>query len=465
MFETLTVPAWNDFHPILVHFPIALLLLAPILIIFATFSKKRSLEWQFFSTAIIGLGTIFLLLSMSTGELAEARAEQFPGAGPVLEAHESLAHSTRNLFLGMLTLLSLLCVAGVKFKDRLTAKVRVTTGLTLLIIYLVPMSLLIRTSHEGARLVHEIGVRAWSPEEKDDLGQLEAPEISKTALEAPQMSDTGPREYKGLHNVVAYSKGIYSGSVPHGEAGFFALKQLGVQTVISVDGAKPEIAKAKRFGLRYVHLPIGYNGMNEARKLEIARVVQDLPHPVYIHCHHGKHRSAAATGSALVTLGFISPREAVSRMKVSGTSAHYRGLYSVVQNSKPASYFQLQAAGHSFPELAKTTGLVQTMVEIDVVKDRLKLLEKSAWKTTSHHPDLIPAAEAGKLADLLRNLKDNERVQSKGEEFLQLMLRNANEAQSLERAFTQGLSKQEITKRWKITLQSCTECHKDYRNE
>src|SRR5688572_19279104 len=52
---------------------------------------------------------------------------------------------------------------------------------------------------------------------------------------------------------------LYSGGQPDGDAGFASLEKLGVKTVISVDGARPEIDVAKSHGMRYVHLPIGYN--------------------------------------------------------------------------------------------------------------------------------------------------------------------------------------------------------------
>src|SRR5262245_5214765 len=69
-----------------------------------------------------------------------------------------------------------------------------------------------------------------------------------------------PLEVPGLHNVFRVSERVYSGSSPDGDAGFAALEKLGVKTIISVDGAKPDAEAAGRHGLRYVHLPFGYDG-------------------------------------------------------------------------------------------------------------------------------------------------------------------------------------------------------------
>ena len=123
-----------------------------------------------------------------------------------------------------------------------------------------------------------------------------------------------PRDLPGLHNVVDFrgqgADGFYSGSVPEGDAGFDALVGLGVKTVISVDGALPDLARAKARGLRYVHLPIGYDGFDDARKAELVRAVRDLPRPIYLHCHHGKHRSAGAAATIAVSLGWMTNAQA-----------------------------------------------------------------------------------------------------------------------------------------------------------
>ena len=50
--------------------------------------------------------------------------------------------------------------------------------------------------------------------------------------------------------------------------------RLGVKTVISVDGAKPDVDLAKKHGMRYVHLPHGYDGVPDDRAKELAKAVR-----------------------------------------------------------------------------------------------------------------------------------------------------------------------------------------------
>jgi hypothetical protein len=50
-----------------------------------------------------------------------------------------------------------------------------------------------------------------------------------------------PTEFAGLHNVHQVAAKLWSGFSPEGETGFASLKALGIQTILSVDGARPEV--------------------------------------------------------------------------------------------------------------------------------------------------------------------------------------------------------------------------------
>jgi len=76
------------------------------------------------------------------------------------------------------------------------------------------------------------------------------------AIRPPTTADTVPRDYAGIRNVVAYHDGYYSGSMPDGAEAFETLHAMGIKTIISVDGAAPDVEAAKRLGMRYIHLPI-----------------------------------------------------------------------------------------------------------------------------------------------------------------------------------------------------------------
>jgi hypothetical protein len=159
--------------------------------------------------------------------------------------------------------------------------------------------------------------------------------------------------------------------------------------------------------MRYVHLPIGYDGFDDVRKAQLVRAVRDLPKPIYLHCHHGKHRSAGAAGTVAVSLGWITNDAAAARMKVSGTAAGYKGVWACTAKAAPMVAAAIDAARADFPEVTLPDSMVSGMVAIDEAHDRLRMVEKNGWRVPPTHPDLAPAADAGKLADLLALLNDD----------------------------------------------------------
>jgi protein tyrosine phosphatase (PTP) superfamily phosphohydrolase (DUF442 family) len=287
---------------------------------------------------------------------------------------------------------------------------------------------------------------------------------------SPPVDGEEPAEYTGLHNVVTYSPGLLAGSAPEGDAGFQTLAAMGVKTIISVDGAAPEADRARARGIRYIHLPIGYNGMDHARALEIAKAIQDgeASGPVYVHCHHGKHRAACAAGVGAVSLGLISPDAALARMKISGTAPNYTGLFEVVSAARPASREELDSVADDFPEVWRTSGLVRSMVEIDEAFDHLGAIEAAGWTVPQEHPDQVPAAEAGRLADLFRNLGEDERVRAKPPEFREHLAEAAERAASLESRLIEptvpGPPTADLGARLKLIAASCKVCHAKYRD-
>src|SRR5262245_6505938 len=175
-----------------------------------------------------------------------------------------------------------------------------------------------------------------------------------------------PVDMSGLHNVIHVSDRLFSGSAPEGDAGFESLKQLGIKTILTVDGARPEVGRAKKFGMRCVHLPIGYDGVSQDQALKLAKAVRDLPGPIYVHCHHGKHRSSAAAAVILYCLDdSCSVAQAVDIMKRAGADPRYTGLWAAPKELRRPTAAELNSAPADFPEVAKIAALAEAMVRID----------------------------------------------------------------------------------------------------
>jgi hypothetical protein len=216
-----------------------------------------------------------------------------------------------------------------------------------------------------------------------------------------------------------------------------------------------------------VHLPIGYNGFDDARGKELARATDDAMKegPVYIHCHHGKHRSAGAAASVAVQLGWMTPDQGVERMKVSGTSAAYTGLFTCAQTSHRLTAAELSAVNADFPSVSPPKGMVLSMVEIDEVTEHLKAIEKAGWKAPQNHPDLVPAAEAGRLADLLRDVAETPRAKGAASEFPRMLTESHEKAQKLEGLLAgASLDALKASAEFKQLTASCVTCHVAYRD-
>ncbi|MGD9689118.1 MAG: cytochrome c [Phycisphaerales bacterium] len=283
----------------------------------------------------------------------------------------------------------------------------------------------------------------------------------------PTMIDASPRDYAGLHNVVAFHDGFYSGSVPEGGAGFDTLRDMGIRTIISVDGAEPDLALARARGLRYIHLPIGYNGFDEQRRRELVRATRDAMNdgPVYIHCHHGKHRSAGAAGTIAASLGWATPAAMVERMQVSGTALGYKGLYACTAGASILAAPIIDATPAHFPEVSHPHGFVKAMVEADDALEHLREIEQAGWTVPKDHPDLVPAAEAGLLADLLRLMSTSERAAKQPADFAAFLQRNSDEAATLESLLAAGEQDDaKLSAQFKLIGASCKECHVKYRD-
>ncbi len=290
-------------------------------------------------------------------------------------------------------------------------------------------------------------------------------DVHAVAVAAPAADATKPVDFPGLHNVVTYVAGMYSGSVPDGDAGFASLRELGVRTILSVDGSPPDVARAQAHGMRYVHLPVGYNGVRPERTLEIARAIHDLGGPVYVHCHHGKHRSAGALGAAAVTLGLLTPDEATARMKVSGTAENYKGLYQCVADATPADAARLATASDAFPAVSKTSGFTQTMVAVDEEFDSLKAIEKAQWGAPADHPDLVPIAVAARLENLFRGLEADADVKSRPEDFQRWIHDSTAQSKAIEIELEKAApSGEALAEQFKKLGQTCKQCHAKYRD-
>lgn len=272
-------------------------------------------------------------------------------------------------------------------------------------------------------------------------------------------------ETRQLPNVVRVHEQVLSGGLPEGEAAFAELQALGVKTLVSVDGAKPDVELAGRFGLRYVHLPHGYDGIPERRAQELAKAVRDLPGPIYIHCHHGHHRSPAAAAVACVGAGLIASNQAATVLQVGGTSEHYRGLFQSAESARRFDQALLSALPAEFPAIAKLPAMAEAMVAIERAMDHLKTMARANWKTLAAQPDLTPEHEALLLREQFTELLRTSDLPSRPKSFQELLLDAERLAQSLESTLRkEPLDASAASAALNHVKDNCQQCHQRFRD-
>lgn len=265
----------------------------------------------------------------------------------------------------------------------------------------------------------------------------------------------------GVDNVLKVTPHVVSGSQPHGKEGFKTLKALGIDVIVSVDGATPDIENARKYGMRYVHVPIGYDGISDEAQAALKRVMKDFKQDkIFFHCHHGKHRGPAAAAVACYESGDLSQNQALDFMRSAGTSSDYGGLWKEITEFKP---IPLTTELPMLVEVAEVESVAAAMAKIDRIYDELVLCEKAEWKAPPEHADLDPAQQALLLQEGL-----HETGRLLGEDQYDAKFRKKlAEAETLGKTLKQQIEagqQSEASKTLKAVKASCSACHYDYRN-
>ncbi len=295
--------------------------------------------------------------------------------------------------------------------------------------------------------------------------------LSASFQAGAQTNSPVPLKAEGIENFFKLSERVYSGAAPEGDAAFVALQKLGIKTVITVDGSTPNIELAHKYGMRYVHLPHGYNGINTNTEAQLVKAAESLPGPIYIHCHHGKHRGPTAAAIVCMATEGWSADRAETWLVTAGTATNYLGLFKTVRQFRPPSPDELKAIPSDFPETVRASGLVDSMVAIDERWDNLKAIRKAGYDAPKDNKDIDPANEAVILWEHFREAQRLQDSITRGEEFVEKLRTSETNAHNTEALFRQlkaGKSaeiRSQLDKNLDAIAQSCTSCHKATRDK
>ncbi|MFN9638745.1 MAG: hypothetical protein ACK56W_01810 [Pirellula sp.] len=288
-----------------------------------------------------------------------------------------------------------------------------------------------------------------------------------------------PKDYptkistENLPNCIQVTENVYSGAVPEGPLAFEELRKLGIKTVVSVDGMKPNVELATSYGLRYVHLPHGYDGISSQRLQEIAKALLELPKPVYVHCHHGKHRSPAATASACIMLSWIDREAGLKVLSIARTNLNFRGLVQTVEESKTIDPSVLKRLPVEYKAISEIAPLTEQMVVMDELFEEIgngieryaaqgaKPNAEATLKDSKMEQDRLRLADTALLLtesyiELLRTTNDSKA------EYLQLLEHGRNLSEQLETTLRRNPL--QAKQSWTQLKENCTRCHQKFRD-
>jgi uncharacterized membrane protein len=158
------LPAWGSMHPLVVHFPIVLLLLAPCFVLFsAILPPPKGRPYAMVALLLLLLGTGALFLAAETGEAAAQIASGDATVKAVLTAHEDLASESEVVFTVFSAILLGMVVLPWLLHRQDTRLTTTFLPLSFLVLYGAGIIFVVNTAHLGARLVHEFGVHAIMP--------------------------------------------------------------------------------------------------------------------------------------------------------------------------------------------------------------------------------------------------------------------------------------------------------------
>jgi protein tyrosine phosphatase (PTP) superfamily phosphohydrolase (DUF442 family) len=273
-----------------------------------------------------------------------------------------------------------------------------------------------------------------------------------------------PIEIIGIRNAFRVMDKIYSGSQPEGDAAFAALAKLGVKTMVSVDGSKPDVAAARKHGLRYVHLPIGYDGMPTHRVVELVKLSTTVDGPFFVHCHHGLHRGPAAVAVMCEASHGWSADQAGAWLRQAGTSPDYPGLYRAAAQFKPPTPEEL-AAVQSLPEITQPSNLVDAMVKMDEHHSHLQLVQKAGWKAPPGHADISPGHEVTMLWEQLKEMARWPDTAERSGDYRAKLTDCEKSVDALRQLLHDPQDVALLEPHFQKVTATCAACHKTYRNE
>jgi uncharacterized membrane protein len=274
--------ALGYYHPIVVHFAIALFPVGVLLRVVWLVLKKRAAFANTAATVLILLAALSSVVAAKTGHDAHRPVEHMPGGGPPLGVHQQWGEWARDVFLGAAALEIAALVLLRRDRERQAIAAAALSGA----VGLAGVYCVVRAGNSGGTLVYSyaggVGMRTENPEDVRRLllaGMVHNARADRAAgkkAEAAELMDLAGRRYKDDPEVrllaaesLLLDKGDAAGALE-------ALRKLD----------EPEAARGLRFRRRLLTADaLAASGQREEALTALRRMRDDYPQAGVVKQH------------------------------------------------------------------------------------------------------------------------------------------------------------------------------------
>lgn len=161
MFTLPPIPPYEALHPIVVHFPIALLLTAWLPMLIAIIHKKHRNTWLASTALLLIVGTIGAFAAVITGEAAEdVVATTSQTIENAIHDHEETAELARNLFIAATIIFLASWATCTRLKEKKKPIFAIAAATLTAASYAAASLALANAAHQGGVLVHQHAILA-----------------------------------------------------------------------------------------------------------------------------------------------------------------------------------------------------------------------------------------------------------------------------------------------------------------
>jgi uncharacterized membrane protein len=149
---------WGSLHPLVIHFPIVLLFIAPFFILAGQRFQKYLKPFYISSFILMSAGTLFIFMATSTGNYAAEPLDLSKEAVATLTNHIELAEQARLIFTILTLIFAGYLLTFTARGKRLHPKMHLWANIIYVVFYFYSFILIINAAHHGGKLVHDHGI-------------------------------------------------------------------------------------------------------------------------------------------------------------------------------------------------------------------------------------------------------------------------------------------------------------------